>query len=211
MLTRTLQTLVQRLVVSAGRRFLTHVVCGALFVLTMTAAPQHAEAEATVVHSYIFEDGSWIIVMYDAEHDEFGWLYYNAAGELEEGGTINPDPENGTTTPSDFDGLLDLLLQAGGELAGPAFEETPLGHYLTGKGQGLGPRYNPSGETGGMSPGAVTFRNPEEVAIGEVFGPGGPGGIDSEGGPAGEQVTSGVKKGGNGNGNGNGGSGNRRR
>ena len=86
---------------------------------------------------------------------------------------------------------LRLALQhGGGGIAGPSFEQTPLGSFLTGHGEGVGPVYNPAEDgnyKGSQSASSIEFFTLQELYEEMWQGAGYPGGfsIDGNGGSLG--------------------------
>jgi hypothetical protein len=203
MLTNAIQKLIQRFVRLASRRLLAHAACGAILALTLIAAPRPAAGGGgEVVHAEMDDEGGILVVFYSADEDLYWYTYFSANGdsESEEIGNINPNPEDGTTTPGDWDSRLALLKQHGGNgMSGPALEETPLGMHLAGKGKGIGPLHNPSNEDapGGQSPSNSSWWSDKDAFEQMMEGAGyphGPG-FDGNGGPMGGQIRDALKRG----------------
>ena len=180
------------------RRIFTLVAFVAIITIASILAPQ---ARAALVHVDYFEDGSELYVYYSSEFDEFYWVYYDAEGNFADAGTINPGPD-GTEAPGDWNSRMRLALQqGGGGIAGPSWEQTPLGQNLTGHGGGLGPVYNPADvggdDQGGQSPSSINFQSDwerfEEMWAGAGY-PHGPG-FDGNGGSMAGQVRDALKSG----------------
>jgi hypothetical protein len=177
-----------------------HLLAATLIAFALLVPARYGAADDEVVWwqmndgdetYYVVEfRGNWFLVV---KYEDETYFWY-AIPESD-----NPSPDDGTTTPGDWDSRLALLKQAGGGgLAGPALEQTPLGKLLTGKGKGIGPLHNPSGDSpSGQSPSSIGFANSHQeyeefwAGAGYPLGPG----FDGNGGSIGGQIKEGLKHG----------------
>ncbi|MEQ8788285.1 MAG: hypothetical protein RIC55_18395 [Pirellulaceae bacterium] len=133
-----------------------------------------------------------------------GWLevYYKDGSVVYYFG--NPGPDSPAPQKGDFGMRVDLAKQAGGGMAGPSWQETPLGAILEGAGKAIGPYYNPADDDGegGVSPSnGISFKTPQDLAEEAFAGAGGFGGVnlDGNGGSLGGQLGALIRRGKKGN------------
>ena len=135
--------------------------------------PGSAEATWHRTHTWYYDDGTWDEKWYNDETGEKVIVY-----GIEEDGTYtgvirdvsNPNPEDPSHhMKGDYDSAVQLAKQ-NNEIKGIVgdleynFDRTPVGKHRTGKGEGLGPVYNPAGgDSSGASTQPRTLVEPPEL------------------------------------------------
>lgn len=116
-------------------------------------------------------DGSYNELWYSEEHDVYYIKAYDKEGNLTATYVnVNPNPDDGETTPGDQSMREALLLQrgGGGRPPIPAFEKTPVGKHQTANGKGPVVLWNPSDEQGGSGRNS-TGKGVNDLNLKEMF------------------------------------------
>jgi hypothetical protein len=167
------------------------LIVGLCALLAAFGMAEDAAAKMIVKGSGDLGDGGYYVILKGSVTGNEWYAEFNKNGDLEKflefagpsGG--DPNPATGSTRPGNLESQRQLAKQ-GAWVKGligeekPNWQKTPAGLLLIGKGKTHVPIWNPPG-----------------VANDAGMGSGGAGGFDPNGGPIGEQIKNGGKKGGN--------------